>query len=37
MDVKKYIECIKVVHPLVHEGAKRYAKIKKEKDVSKVS
>lgn len=37
MDVKKYIEFIKVVHPLVHEGAKLYAETKKEKDVSKVS
>ena len=37
MDVEKYIEFIKTVHPLVHEGAMVYAKIKKEKDVSKVS
>ena len=35
MDVKKYIEFIKTVHPLVHEGAKLYAETKK--DVSKVS
>ena len=37
MEVEKYIEFIKTVHPLVHEGAMVYAKIKKEKDVSKVS